>query len=65
LRFVQNELEKQRESLREWTNYSRKYDLFATTVPISWDYSQERPYKGDVLKSQRRMRILAKSGQSF
>jgi hypothetical protein len=55
LRFVQNELEKQRESLREWTNYSRKYDLFATTVPISWDYSQERPYKGDVLKSQRRM----------
>lgn len=55
LRLVQNELEKQRESLRDWTNYSQKYDLFATTVPISWDYSQERPYKGDVLKSQRRM----------
>ena len=55
LRMVQKELEKKRESLREWTNYSQKYDLFATTAAIDWQYSQNRPYKGDMLKSQRRM----------
>jgi len=55
LRLVQTELDKIRESMRDWTNYSQKYDLFATTASINWDYSQDRPYKGDTIKSQRRM----------
>ena len=41
--------------MRDWTNYSQKYDLFATTASINWDYSQTRLYKGDTIKSQRRM----------
>jgi transposase len=55
LRLVQDELNKIRESMRDWTNYNQKYDLFAAMVPIKWDYSQERPYKGDIIKSQKRM----------
>ena len=55
LRLVQNELDKIRESIRDWTNYNQKYDLFATTASINWNYSQDRPYKRDTIKSQRRM----------
>jgi len=55
LKFVKTELDKVRESMRTWTNYSQKYDLYAVTTPINWDYSQERPYKKDTLKGERRM----------
>jgi len=55
LKFIQRELAPLRDSIRTWTNYSQKYDLYAYSTPISWAYSQERPYKGDVLKGERRM----------
>src|SRR5665811_1846319 len=55
LKFVKAELDKVRDSLRTWTNYSRKHDLYAYTTKIEWEYSQERPYKGDTLKGKRRM----------
>jgi len=55
LKFVQNQLNPVRESLRSWTNYSPKYELYACTQMIDWSYSQIRPYKGDMLKSERRM----------
>lgn len=55
LKFVKTGLDQARDSIRTWTNYSQKHDLYAYSTPISWAYSQERPYKGDVIKGERRM----------
>ena len=55
LKFVKTELDKVRDSMRTWTNYSQKYDLYSYSTKIDWAYSQERPYKGDTLKGKRRM----------
>ena len=57
LKFVKCELDKVRDSIRTWTNYSQKYDLYTFSTKIDWDYSQERPYKCDTLKGKRRMYI--------
>lgn len=54
LKYVQQELETARPQLRQWENFQADYNLSAYTTPIAWQYSQERPYKGDVLKSERR-----------
>jgi len=55
LRIVHNGLDAVRESMRRWTHYSPEYDLYAYSLPVKWEYSQERPYKGDTLKGERRM----------
>ena len=55
LKYVGTELEKVRCSIRDWKNYCEKYDLYACTVPITWNYSQRRPYKGDIIHDERRM----------
>jgi transposase len=55
LKFVKTELDKVRDSIRTWSCYSQKYDLYAYSTSINWAYSQDRPYKGDTLKGERRM----------
>lgn len=35
--------------------YNSNLELYVFTKTIAWDYEQERPYKGDVLKEERRM----------
>jgi transposase len=55
LSLVKSELDKVRDSIREWSNYSQKYDLYSCSTKIDWAYSQQRPYKGDTLKEKRRM----------
>jgi len=55
LKFVQQELDKVRDSIRTRTNYHSTYKLYSYTSTIEWNYSQERPYKGDVIKDKRRM----------
>jgi transposase len=55
LTFVKAELDNVRDSIRTWANYNQKHDLYACTTEIDWGYSQERPYKGDMLKGKRRM----------
>ena len=55
LKLVKFELDKVRDSIRTWTNYNQKYDLHACSTTINWAYSQDRPYKGDTLKGERRM----------
>jgi transposase len=55
LRFVKEQLDSVRHSLREWTNYCENHEVFATCVPIKWDYLQERPNKGDTIRGERRM----------
>jgi len=54
LKYIQEELDKVRSMLHSWTNYNPSYDLYATSVTITWNYSQERPYKGDTIKGKRR-----------
>lgn len=48
-------LESVRHCLREWSNYCENHDVFALCVPVKWNYSQERPYKGDTIRGERRM----------
>jgi len=64
LRIVWTGLDDVRESMRSWTHYSPEYDLYAYSMPVKWEYSQERPYKGDTLKGERRMYLhLYHSGE--
>lgn len=55
LNYVKAELDKAREEMRTWTNYSGQYDLYAKSATIAWDYSQKRPYKKDEIKGERRL----------
>lgn len=55
LKWVKRELEEASDCIRTWSNYNQQYDLYAYSVPVKWAYTQERPYKGDILKGERRM----------
>lgn len=55
LSFVKKAIESVKETMSDWSRYDDKYDLYTYTQTIEWDYSQERPYKGDTLKESRRM----------
>lgn len=39
----------------KWSRYDEEYGLYIFSKTIKWDYEQVRPYKGDVLKDDRRM----------
>ncbi|MDL2264718.1 IS1634 family transposase, partial [Synergistaceae bacterium OttesenSCG-928-I11] len=53
--LVKSELEKVRQEMHDWRNYSEKHGLYMYSVPLKWNYSQKRPYKGDVLHENRRL----------
>lgn len=55
LKYIKVELDQVRDELRTWTNYNLEYDLYVRSIPISWKYTQRRPYKGDEIKGLRRM----------
>ncbi|MBU4394787.1 MAG: transposase, partial [Proteobacteria bacterium] len=55
LQLVKTQLDTAREMMRDWNNYSHEYQVYSMTRPITWDYRQDRPYKGDTLKGNRRM----------
>lgn len=55
LKLVQLHLDKVRDTMRNWVNYSPVYQLYAYCLPINWDYVQDRPYKKDTIKEQRRL----------
>ena len=55
LQLVKTQLDTVRETMRSWNNYSQEYQVYSMTRPITWEYSQERPNKGDTLKGNRRM----------
>ena len=55
LKFVRKELDQVRDTIRTRSNYNTMYQLHAHTAIISWEYTQNRPYKGDVIKESRRM----------
>ncbi len=55
LKYVQQELNKVKGSIRTRANYNATYQLYSLTAVIEYTYSQEHPYKGDVIKGKRYM----------
>jgi transposase len=57
LAFVREALDSVYDDIRSFQNYSPDHDVYHYTVASEWDYVQERPYKGDLLKEKRRIYI--------
>lgn len=55
LKLVQTHLDTERDTIRNWAHYSQAYQLYAHSQSITWNYAQDRPYKGDTIKADRRM----------
>lgn len=55
LKLVQTNLDIVRDTMRSWNHYSQAYQLYAYSIPVTWNYVQKRPYKGDTIKAKRRM----------
>jgi len=55
LNLVKKNLDPVRDTMRSWTHYCQAYQLYAYSLPITWDYTQKRPYKGDTVTADRRM----------
>ncbi len=54
LKYVKDILEQERGNLQLWSNLQTQFGAYGLCRTIDWNYEQERPYKGDVLKSKRR-----------
>jgi transposase len=55
LKLVQTHLDTERDTIRSWNHFSQDYQLYMHSLPITWDYVQDRPYKGDTIQADRRM----------
>ncbi len=55
LKLVQTHLDAVRDTMRSWTHYSQDYQLYAYSLQVPWNYTQDRPYKRDTIKAKRRM----------
>lgn len=43
------------QEMRAFSCYNQAHDVYYHSQTVSWDYSKERPYKGDVVTEERRM----------
>ena len=57
LNFIQNELDDIYDTFRDFEHYNENYAIYYRTVRTNWNYTQNRPYKGDKLKESRRIYI--------
>ena len=57
LKLIRRELDRVKDELDSYANYNENHHIYAMTVTSEWDYTQERPYKGDVLEEKRRIYI--------
>ena len=55
LRLVQSHLDTVRETMRSWTHYNQAYQFYSCSLPVSWKYTQDRPYIGDTINEDRRL----------
>ncbi len=55
LQLVKTNLDKVRDTMRSWPHYSQNYQLYAYSLPMSWEYTEDRPNKGDTIKEGRRL----------
>ena len=58
LKYVKAVLEEERENLKRWSTLQTQFGAYGICRTIEWDYEQERPYKGDILKEKRRAYLL-------
>ena len=40
LKYISENITKEKEHIRSWSNYKEQYDLYACTTPITWGYMQ-------------------------
>ena len=57
LAFVRKELDSIYDSFLNFEHYNEKYDLYCKTVRTTWHYTQELPYKKEILQEPRRLYI--------
>lgn len=57
LKFIRKNLDDVYDDIRMFTNYDEGISTYGYTVRAEWNYTQERPYKGDVIKDKRRIYI--------
>lgn len=57
LSFVKKALDSVYKDIRIFTNLNTNLGVYSYTVPSEWNYSQERPYKGDTITDKRRIYI--------
>ena len=57
LKFIKKNLDVIYDDIRMFTNYDESIETYGYMVQTEWDYTQERPYKGDVIKDKRRIYI--------
>lgn len=55
LKLVRTHVDTVRETMRNWVHYDQTYQLYTYSLPITWNYVQDRPYKGDTIRADRRM----------
>jgi transposase len=55
LKLVKANLDPVRDRMRSWNHYNQAYQLYTYSLPVSWDYVQDRLYKGDTIQEDRRM----------
>lgn len=57
LKFIKSNLENVYDDIRMFNNYDDSIATYCYAVTTEWDYIQDRPYKGDVIKDKRRIYI--------
>lgn len=57
LKFIRKHLDEVYDDIRMFVNFDESINTYGYTVSAQWEYTQERPYKGDVIKDKRRMYI--------
>lgn len=57
LSFIRKELKTIYDSFKSFEHYCEKYELYTRTIQTEWQYTQERPYKSDVITGSRRIYI--------
>lgn len=57
LKFIRKNLDDVYDDIRMFVNYDEGISTYGYTVSSEWGYTQERPYKGDVIKDKRRIYI--------
>jgi len=57
LSCIRKELDAVYDDIRTFPNYDQEHSLYARTVTTEWNYTQARPYKGDIIKDKKRIYV--------
>lgn len=57
LKFIKKNLDEVYDDIRMFINYDESINTYGYTVTTDWNYSQNRPYKGDTINEKRRIYI--------